>query len=100
LRRFRIKRCPCLVREAINDVPPHFGQLSLRPRYLFDLHIFIVTDVHRDRYYRTCPHDTARRHLDVFAGGYIGAFVNCNHQVIEIFGCKKSDSRFLIRRTR
>jgi hypothetical protein len=57
----RIKSSPFIVRVAIDDTPPQFGEFSACPRQAFDFRFFIfsVRDVYRDRYCRTCPHDAA-----------------------------------------
>jgi hypothetical protein len=53
--------------------------------------IFAVTDVHRDRDCRACPHDAARRQLHIFANSDIGTFVDRDLQILKFVGCEEAD---------
>jgi hypothetical protein len=92
LRSVRIKSSPFVVCVAINHAPPQFGQLGFRPRYFFDLSLFIftVTHIEGDRDCRARPHDAAGRQLYIFAGRDVGAFVDGVQQIFEIIRREKS----------
>src|SRR5262245_17643915 len=88
LRCVRVKRRPRPVGIAIHDAPPILRQASSCPwqvRY-FVLGVVGIAGVDRDRDGGTGPHDAAVWHLEIFAGLYVGAFVDHQLQLVGVEG--------------